>query len=192
MRYHEFITEKANPVGLADIINAMKPIANQKVVWRGMSAKGQTAYSKINNERSGFYGGISDQASDVMKGLKVMNPAFGAYSQSKAEFFGSLNAMIPIQPYRAMQSDKLEDLVYKSDLDSKDLVDSYSERMDLEDSEIVFDIKEYYLLSISFALQMLWDPDDFSGGKLRPKIKETIKGIKTYQDIIDIFTDKSD
>jgi hypothetical protein len=177
-----------SPVSLDEVIKAMQPIADQKVVWRGMS--GGTMYSKVNNERSGFYGGIDDQARNIMKGLEVMHPAFGAFSLSKVLQFGTPNIMIPIQPYKAMQSAKLRDLVYKSDLDTNDLVDSYSERMDLEDSEIVFDIKEYYMISIAFAIEQAWDPDGFASGKLGPRIKQAVKSIKTYQDVIDILTEK--
>ena len=188
MRAQEIMEMGRAPVSLDEVVKAMQPIANQKVVWRGMS--GGTMYSKVNNERSGFYGGISDQASSVIKGLEVMHPAFGALSLSRVLQFGTPNVMIPIQPYKAMQSKKLVDLVFKSDLDTDDIVDSYSERMDLEHSEIVFDIKEYYMISIAFAIEHKMDPEGFAAGKLSKQIKAAVESIKTYQDVINVLTEE--
>ena len=186
MRYHELIQESIAPAPVADIIKTMKSMANQKVIWRGMS--GGTAYAKVINDRGGFYGGIKPEAGQMMKKLKVKNPSFGTYIQDYTVLFGTLKEMIPIKPYRALQSETITDLV-SSHYSASDLAAaSYSERMDLEKSEIVFDIKEYYLIDLSHALKQMWDPDDFAEHRIYPMINKAIKGIKTYQDIIDLLT----
>lgn len=188
MRYRELLKESVAPVPFEEILKAIQPIASRKIVWRGMS--GGTVYQKVNNERSGFYGGIDDRAAGVVRGLNIKHPSFGSYSKSLTIQFGSLNVMVPIQPYRAMQSEKLTDLMHKSDLDTSELVDTYSERMDLELSEVVFDIKEYYLIGIEHALRIKMDPDDFAGHRLYKPIKKIVDGLKTYQDVIDVLSEK--
>jgi hypothetical protein len=176
----------AQPVDKNVVIKAMQPIANEKIVWRGMHGR-RTAYSKVNNERSGFYGGLSPIATQIMKKLKIVNPAFGTKEYAMAGMFGPVSIMIPIKPFRALQSETITDLLHAHGA-GPGAIDSYSERMDLKRSEIIFDIKEYYMLNINFAIKQLWDPDDFYEHKIHKQIKEAIEGIKTYQDVIDILT----
>ena len=185
MRYHELIQESIEPAPVEDIIKTMKSMANQKVIWRGMT--GGTAYAKVINDRGGFYGAIAPEARQMMKLLKIKNPSFGTLSQGYTTLFGTLKAMIPIKPYRALQSETIKDLVSSYFIASDLEAQSYLERMDLEHSEIIFDIKEYYLIDLSHALRQLWDPDDFAEHRIYPMINKAIKGIKTYQDIIDIL-----
>lgn len=186
MRYHELITESVAPVPVAEIIKAMLPIASQKIIWRGMSSG--TVYQKVTNNRGGFYGGIKDEAVAVVRSLGIKNPAFGSLSAMKTFQFGSLNVMIPIQPFRALQSEELIDLVYTYAGTSDEIAATYKERMDLDGSEIVFDIAEYYLIGINSAIAMLMDPEGFMGGKIYSYAKKEIESLKTYQDVIDVLT----
>jgi len=187
MRYSELLTEDVERIDLDIIIKAMMPIRDKKVIWRGMD--GRHSATKVINDRSGFYGGIDGQADQIIKKLNIKNPAFGTFSHDKASFFGTLSVMVPLQPYKAMQSAKLVDLMHDSDINPDELVDSYSERMDLTNSEIIFDIKEYYLVDINTALYYKLDPDQMMGqSRLYPHINKLIDNIVTYQDVIKSLT----
>jgi len=180
------------PVDKEEIIRALKPFANQRVIWRGMNGSGKmTMYSKMNNERSGFYGGLDALASSIVEKLGIKNPAFGTLKYGMALQFGDPKVMIPIKPYRAFQSETITDLLHARG-DGPGAIESYKERMDLDGSEIVFDIKEYYMVSPYYALKQVIDPDDFSENRLHKSIQTAIEGIKTYQDVIDLLTKSSE
>jgi len=181
-----FEAARPQPAPRDEVIKVMKSMANQKVVWRGFKAR-LTAFAKIDNERSGFYGALSPIASTIMKKLNVKHPAFGTFQYSAAVQFGHPGIMVPIQPFRALQSETITDLLHARGA-GPGAIDSYSERMDLQNSEIIFDIKEYYMVSINFAIKQLWDPEDFMGNKLHKQIQEVVEGIKTYQDVIDVLS----
>jgi len=181
-----FEAVRPQPAPRDEVIKVMQSMANQKVVWRGFNAR-MTAFSKINNERSGFYGALSPIAREIVKRLNIKYPAFGTFQYASAVQFGHPGIMVPIKPFRAMQSETITDLLHAHGAGAG-AIDSYSERMDLEKSEIIFDIKEYYMVSINFAIKQLWDPEDYMGNKLHKRIQEVVEGIKTYQDVIDILT----
>ena len=185
MRFSELLRESVQPAPLEEIIKAMQPMAAQKIIWRGMT--GGTVYQKVTNNRSGFYGGIKDEAAAVIRALGIKNPAFASLSPMKTMQFGSLNVMIPIQPFRALQSEELADVVYTYAGSAEDVAATYKERMDFEDSEIIFDIAEYYLIGIEHAIKMIVDPDDFDHRSRQYAVKKA-RELKTYQDVIDILT----
>lgn len=195
MKLSEILTEKIGPtpVDKEEILRAMKPFANQKVVWRGMDSGGKmTIYSKMNNERGGFYGSLDASASTIIRKLGVTNPAFGTLKYGMATMFGDPKIMVPIKPFRALQSESITDLLHAKGRTGDVAIASYKERMDLGSSEIVFDIKEYYMLNLYYALKQIIDPDDFSEGRLHKYIQPAIEGVKTYRDVINLLTNSGE
>ena len=184
MRYSELLRESVHPVPREEIIKAMQPMAAQKIIWRGMT--GGTVYQKVINNRSGFYGGIKPEAAAVIRELGIKHPAFASLSPMRTTQFGSLTVMVPIPPFRALQSEELEDIVYTYAGSAKDVANTYKERSDFEGSEIIFDIAEYYLIGIEHAIQMIVDPDDFDHRSRQYAVKKA-RELKTYQDVINIL-----
>lgn len=178
-----------------DILYHIDVMKNTPIIWRGFKSKNKLGQIKIitNDGRGGFRGKIFPSAEKIIKGLKIKNVAFGTYLSMSARFFGLLYIMIPIRPFVAYQSNELKDIagiprllglrVEKiPDNEIKKIIKSYEKVLaKYPYSEVIFDIKKYYLISVDSILNLT------KRNKFR-KIK-SINDLKTYVDVKKLVLD---
>ena len=94
---------------LGDIIDAISKYSSRKIMWRGFNIKNRSIFSFVSGQ------GVKHRnknlgAETIFKKLKVKNPAFAAWGQSKARFFGTPHIIVPVGNHTIWQSDKVDDV----------------------------------------------------------------------------------
>jgi hypothetical protein len=178
-------TNKNNTLAdfLQGAMDEAKKLMKYDIVYRGFgNGKTMAGVAFVENDRNSFYGSLDDNASKLLKEIGVKNPAFGARSKEKASIFGAVYTMVPKGKFTALQSSIHDDLVSGfrdkevTDKDIKDIASSYKKTLsNINDSEIIFDTKEYYLLEMNYLLRELDKGNKFQ--------KHTGESIKTYADL---------
>jgi hypothetical protein len=162
MRLKNFLTEDIVKYYEGDILQAlatarqeMRHFLNADIVWRGFHSKHSGNVIKITNSRSSFKGAMDDTVMKILDRLHIKAPVFCSLNKNKTVLFGNPLAFIPIGPFTAYSSPKVDDLLVaakniKDPIALNNLVTSYKTTASMASfqskDEIIFDVKEYYLV----------------------------------------------
>ena len=161
-------------------------ILNDSVVWRGFNS-GKTLGSifLIKNDRVGFKGKIFDKVAQVIEKLNMKyQPIFAVKDHSSARFFGTPRIIVPGDDFISYTNPEIDDLaiINRDDFSVDRAVKGYVTSNDIpgvnQFHEIILSCSEYYLIN----------PMNMIGKSKFSKIK-TIKDIKTYGDVIQMYED---
>ena len=164
-----------------DILKEMKRLGKAELIYRGFNTDArQGGATYVKNNRSNFYGSIDPNAKALMKELDIKNPAFGAREELKARMFGTTWIFVPKGKFKAWQSESHVDLLsgFPKDVDHdiEAIADTYVNTLkNINPHEIIFDTKEYYLISINWLLEEIDKGNRFQ--KYKPK------DVKNYNDL---------
>lgn len=148
---------------LESIMLEAKKLGNTDLIFRGHNASFMGGVLLVTNNRTGFHGMQNPNSIALLKELGIKNPTFGARLKAKAKMFGTVNIFVPKGQFKAFQSPEFSDVLagFKSfevqdDSYIKKIAKTYKETLDdVNDQEIIFDIKEYYLIDIDWILKEL-------------------------------------
>ena len=148
---------------LESIMEESKKLGNKDLIFRGHKANMMGGVLLVTNDRKGFHGMQNPNSVALLKELGVENPTFGARLKIKAKMFGDVNIIVPKGHFKAYQSSEFSDLLagfrtfeVQPDSEIKRIAKTYKETLDdINDQEIIFDVKEYYLIDIDYILREL-------------------------------------
>lgn len=148
---------------LESIMLEAKKLGNKDLIFRGHKASMMGGVLLVTNDRKGFHGMQNPNSVALLKELGVENPTFGARLKIKAKMFGDVNIIVPKGHFKAYQSKEFSDLLagfrtfeVQPDSEIKRIAKTYKETLDdINDQEIIFDVKEYYLIDIDYILREL-------------------------------------
>jgi len=186
LKFKQYISEKIYnshnmdySVLMGEIVDASKKLGTTSIIYRGFSTSGAGGMMKVTNEREGFYGSLDDNAKQLLKQLGVKNPYFATRSKLKAGMFGSVYILVPSGKFSAYQSKSHSDLLSgfrDTDDDINTIAKTYQKTLkSVNDMEIIFDGKEYYLIDIGWVLNNIDRGNKFQ--------KFTKDKINTYKDL---------
>jgi hypothetical protein len=147
------------------VIKAAEQVGIDKsVLWRGTkgipskigrsSALSRIMY--ITGDREAFRGG-NEGAKLLMQKLKIKQPVFAFFNRDATRYFGNPCVVVPQQPYKIYQSEKIDDVmtfgkgITNQDLQSaastyKDITDSVTALPGREMQEVIIDTANYWAI----------------------------------------------
>jgi len=153
------------------------------IFWRGFKKKKiASPVIQVSGERETFYGGhLGGQTAKMIDLLGVKFPAFTSRSGWGSGFFGTSMIFVPMKPFKAWQSPKVDDLLVdlknKTDDELKEILKTYTDTLKrVSDGEIIFDAKKYLLIDPNQMLFTMRQNND-------------IKSLKKYKDIVKLLMD---
>lgn len=170
---------------LESIMIEAKKLGNKDLIFRGHNASFMGGVLLVTNNRTGFHGMQNPNSIALLKELGIENPTFGARLKAKAKMFGTVNIIVPKGNFKSFQSPEFSDVLagFKSfevqdDSYIKKIAKTYKDTLDdVNDQEIIFDVKEYYLIDIDWILRELDKGNKFQ--KYKPGT------VNTYSELTD-------
>ena len=173
-------------VMLENIMTEAKKLGNNKVILRGHGNKGSMGgVLLVTNDRDGFYGMMNPNAVSLIKEIGIRHITFGARQRIKAKMFGYVYIIVPKGDFKAFQSKEHSDVLaaFKTfepadPIEIQKIAKTYTETLDdINDMEILFDTKEYYLIDIDWILKEIDKGNKFQ--------KYKAGTVNTYADLAD-------